>query len=209
MPTSTFTIVTLAALACAGLAGCGNGQERGEKTAARTAVVAVDATKAKQDFDKVDLGLKEIRDADDAADLKKLYGGLKGPTSDFNDSIAEVLASADRAVTAGRAQNDEWHRQADTFSDPDLRNASNRRQSDLREAVDFLATSAGTLKTDSAAYLANLNQTLRALDLDLNPQGVHALKPSVSKLLGDEDRLRNDLSDVAAKNRAVDRSVNP
>lgn len=205
----TLVVATLLALATFPLSGCGNGQDRSEKTARTSALVAVDVTTAKQNLDQVAAGLRNVRDASDSADLKKLYTDLQAPTGEFRDSLAAVHATSERAIAAGKTQNDEWHKQADTFTDADLRNASGKRQNDLRGAVDALAVSNATLKTTSDAYLTQLDQSLKALDLDLTQQGLQAVKPSVNRLIDDEAKLRNDLNDVAAKGKAVNGVINP
>jgi Protein of unknown function (DUF2959) len=205
----SLVVATLLALATFPMIGCGNGQDRSEKTARTSALVSVDVTTAKQNLDQVVAGLKNVRDASDSADLKKLYGDLQGPTSTLKDSLATVQATSERAIAAGKAQNDEWHKQADTFTDPDLRNSSSKRQNDLRGTVDALVVSNTTLKSVSDPYLAQLEQSLKALDLDLTQQGLQAIKPSVNRLIDEEAKLRDALNDVATKGKAVNGVINP
>ena len=204
-------LITCAALAVGGLSltGCGNGQDRSAKTSESSALIAVDVTEAKKILDQVVAGLKNLRDASDSADLKKLYNEVKPPADDLQDSLAEVVASSEDAVAAGKAQNDQWHKEADTFTDAGLRSASNKRQADLRLAVDELASSTSTLKSVSDPYIAQLQQTLKAVDLDLSQQGVGAIKPIVAKLVDDEAKLRDALNDVNAKGKALNTVLNP
>ena len=120
-----------------------------------------------------------------------------------------AVASSETAVAAGKTQNDEWHKQADAFTEADLRNASQKRQSDLRGSVDELATASAALKSEREAYVSQLNQVVSALDLDLTQQGVHAIKPTLVKLIDGEPKLRQSLSEVAAKGKAVNTVINP
>lgn len=205
----SLVVATMLALATFPMIGCGNGQDRSEKTARTSALVSVDVTTAKQNLDQVVAGLKNVRDASDSADLKKLYGDLQNPAGEFRDSVAAVNATSENAIAAGKAQNDEWREQANTFTDTELRNASSKRQNDLRGAVDALGASNATLKATSDAYLVQLEQSLKALDLDLSQQGLQAIKPSVSRLIDDEAKLRDALNDVAAKGKAVNGVINP
>ena len=195
--------ITLLALATFPMIGCGNGQDRSAATARTSALVSVDVTAAKRNLDQVVAGLKEVRDASDSADIKQLYSKLQKPTGQLRESLAAVRATSERAIAAGTAQKDEWHKQADAFTDADLRNASSTRQNDLRGAVDALAASSTTLKTVGDAYVAQLDQLLAALDLDLSQQGLHAVKPSVKRVIDDEASLRDSLNDVAIKSNAV------
>lgn len=195
--------ITLLALATFPMIGCGNGQDRSAATARTSALVSVDVTAAKRNLDQVVAGLKEVRDASDSADIKQLYSKLQKPTGQLRKSLAAVRASSEGAIAAGTAQKDEWHKQADAFSDTDLRNASSKRQNDLRGAVDALAASSTTLKSVGDAYVAQLDQLLAALDLDLSQQGLHAVKPSVKRLIDDEANLRDSLNNVAITSYAV------
>jgi hypothetical protein len=123
--------------------------------------------------------------------------------------LSEVQSTSERAVSAGTTQNDEWRMQANAFTDPQLRNASGKRQNDLRTAVDALAASNATLKTTGDAYMAQLGQSLKALDLDLTPQGLQVIKPSINRLIDDEAKLRDALTAVAEKGKAINGVINP
>jgi molecular chaperone GrpE (heat shock protein) len=207
----TLSFIPLASLVIATgfLIGCGGGQERRAETAKTSAAVSVDVTKAKQDLDGTLSELKNLRDASDTADLKKMQSDLKTKSSLLRNSLSDAVITSETAVIAGKTQNDEWHKQADAFTDADLRNSSQKRQSDLRGSIDELATASATLKNESDTYLSQLNQVISALDLDLTQQGVHAINPTLVKLIENEPKLRQCLSDVAAKGKAVNTVINP
>jgi len=198
--------VTITAI---GLSGCGSGQSRNAATVKTSAAVPIDATTAKQELDHVLAALKGMRDASDTANLKALYGELKTHSSRLGGLLNDVQASSQSAVAAGKAQIAKWHEQANTFTDADLRNSSNRRESELRQSVDALSASSASLKTVSDSYSSRLTQTLTALDLDLSQPGVQSIKPIIAKLVDDEGNLRGALTDVAAKSRAVNALTNP
>lgn len=204
-------LLALSALTIGGLTitGCGNGQDRSAKTTRSSAAISTDVMTTKQDLDQVVTGLKNLRDASDSADLKKLYNEVKAPTDELQESLADVASSSEKTVAAGKAQNDQWRQEADAFSDAGLRSASSKRQADLRLAVDELATSTSTLKSVSDPYIAQVQQTLKAVDLDLSQQGVGVIKPIVAKLVDDEAKLRNALNDVDAKGKALNTVLNP
>ncbi|MBA2481129.1 MAG: hypothetical protein H0V44_10730 [Planctomycetes bacterium] len=198
--TTSILAITIASVA---LSGCGSGQSRSTATAKASASVPADVTKATHELDEVIVGLKGIRDSSDDADLKKLYGGLKSNAGELHDALGDVASSSASAVSAGQDQIKEWHQQADGFTDPDLRNSSNKRESDLRQAVDALAVSNAQCTKISEAYESQLSQTLSALDLDLSRAGVKSVEPVVAKLVGGGSDLRSALSDVSEKSAAV------
>lgn len=207
--TTTLSLALLI-LAGSGLTGCGNsGQARNTATVKATAVVPVDVSKSKQELDLVLGSLKTMRDAGEGDDLKTLYGELKKSMAKLNNSLEEVASSCDSAVSVGQAQFSAWHEKANAFTDADLRNASNKREGDLRVAVDELAASTASFKTASASYQAQEAQVLSALDLDLSHPGVQTIKPMLTRLLVDEPPLRSALAEVTEKSKAVSAVSNP
>jgi hypothetical protein len=201
--------VTLS-LAAFSLVGCGDsGADRSAATIQANTTVTVDVTKSKQELDKVQNALKGMRDASDSANLKKLYADLKDHTAELDSSLSNVRSSADSAVAAGKSQASVWHQQADGFTDPGLRAASNKREGDLRQAVDDLETSGKTFKAASDSYKSQIGQLLTALDLDLSQQGVQSVKTVADKIVDDEPNLRSTLSDVSTKSKAVNTLLNP
>jgi hypothetical protein len=191
------------------LGGCGTGQDRNTATINATASIPIDATKAKQDLDKVVNALEKMRKASDTANLKELHGDLRSQASELRGSLADLDASSLAAITTGKDQITQWHKQADGFTDAELRNASNKREAGLRQGVDELAASRQTFMTTNTAFGSQLDQVVKALDLDLTQQGVQSIKGVISKLVDDESTLRSSINDVTKKSRAVHEMVNP
>jgi hypothetical protein len=203
--------LTLSLLALTGLmlTDCGSGQDRNAATTKATAVVPIDVTKSKQELDQVVASLRNLRDASDTADLKKLYGDLKLNRGQWNDSLNDVLSSSENAIKTGKDQIALWHAQADGFSDPELRNASSKREGDFRVVVDALTTSRMSLVSVSDVFNAQLNQVIQALDLDLSHAATTSIKPVLGRLVDAEGNERFALSDVSAKSVAVNAQTAP
>jgi hypothetical protein len=204
--------MNLAPLALAGiimLTGCGSGQDRNAATTKASAAVPIDVTKSKVELDLVVADARNLRDASDTTDLKKLYGDLKANRDLWANALTGVLSSSDSAVAAGKDQITRWHAQADAFTDPGLRNASSKREGDLRIAVDALSTSRMSLVTASDAFNAQLNQVILALDLDLSQTGAQTIKPALGKLVDEEANERSALSDISAKSTALNAQTSP
>jgi hypothetical protein len=203
--------LALSLLAVAGimLTGCGSGQDRNAATTKASAAVPIDVTKSKEELDQLVASLRNLRDASDTADLKKLYGDLKNERGLWADALNGVLASSANAVTTGKDQIARWHAQADTFTDPGLRDASSKREGDLRVAVDALSTSRMSLVTASGVFNGQLDQVIQALDLDLSQTGAKSLKPTLKKAVDEEENERYALTDVSAKSAAVNAQTSP
>lgn len=200
---------TILVCSLAVIAGCGTGQDRSAATTKATASVPADTNKATTSLDQVTATLKRLRDANGETDLKKLHADLQAQAGKLDNTLTEVEASSANAIAAGKDQITKWHTESDTFTDADLRTASNRRQGDLRKSVDDLSASRTTLGTVGASYRAKLAETLKALDLDLSQQGVKSVNAIVSRLINDEPDLRSALTEVAEKSQAVNKVVRP
>ncbi|MBA3708076.1 MAG: hypothetical protein H0W83_04535 [Planctomycetes bacterium] len=191
------------------LVSCGTGQERSAATTKASSSVPADVAKSTKDLDQVQAGLKNLQNAGDNPDLKKMYGDLKSEANHLVGSLEDVRSHSDSAIAAGRKQIEQWHKDADGFTDPDLRTSSNKREGDLRAAVDALAASSATLTTASDSYRSSLSQTLKALDLDLSKPGLESVQPVVAKLVNDEPNLRTSLKDVSEKSQSLNGVINP
>ncbi len=204
------TSITLTALACAlcALSGCGTGEDRRATTSKATASVPAETSKAIHDLDAVDAGIKDVRDADDKADLKKLHGDLTTRATALKGSLAEVSTGADSAVAAGKEQISKWHQESDTYTDASLRDASNKRESSLRKAVEELSTSNASLKAAVGPYQAKLGEALSALDLDMSTSGVKSVKPIMGKLSDQSSDVRDALHAVSDKSKALHAVLN-
>lgn len=199
--------LTAIAIASCVLGGCGTAQERNTATINATASIPIDATRAKQDLDQVLHALEALRKAGDTADLKGLQGDLKSRTAVLHESLADLDTSSMGAITTGKDQITQWRKQADGFTDAELRNASNKREAGLRQAVDDLAASRTTFMTTKTAFGSQLDQVVKALDLDLTNKGIQSIKGVVSTLVDDESTLRGTIDDVSTKSRAVHERV--
>lgn len=191
------------------LTSCGDGQDRNNATIKATAAVPVDVVKAKLELEQVVGALRKMRDAGDSADLKKLDTEVKHHTSSLDSALSDVDASSKSAVTAGKSQVQAWHQQADGFTDADLRNASSKREGNLRTAVDALSASRAGFVTTSQDFSAKVKQAVSALDLDLSQPGVLSIKPTLSHIVDDEASVRISLNDIAEKSRTVNAILNP
>jgi hypothetical protein len=191
------------------MSGCGDGQDRNTATVKAAAAVTVDVSKARQGLEQVIVSLKNLRDANENADLKKLDGDLKVHSATVTSALADVDASSSDAVTAGTKQTQIWHSQADGFTDPDLRAASSKREGALRTAVDALSSSRMSYLTNSQSFRTQLSQSVSALDLDLSQAGVKSLRTVLSKIVDNEAPVLAVLTDIADKSKTVTDLLRP
>ena len=210
IPSLSFPLLA-GAIACSALtlSSCGNGQDRSAATSEASAEVPEQAAKATAALDRVQASLTRLQGAEGAEALRKGHQELAGNADRLGAALAATAASSEAAVASGREQIAKWHQEADTFTEVSLREASSRREGQLREAVDALAACNANLATSGGAYRAKLGQTINALDLDLSQQGIAGVGPVIAKLNADQSALRGHLSDVTAGSRAVRAVISP
>ncbi len=190
------------------LAGCGSGHERNDATNKANSAVPVDNSKSKNDLDEVVGQLNDLSRLKNADEINHRYKSLKPKSRTLDDSLAVVQTDSLAAINAGHDQIEQWHKQSDTFTDPDLRSASNKRQESLRQAIDSLSASNASLKTLSDSYTTQEDQTLAALDLDPSKSGLDSVEPSISKLIAAAPGLKDALSDVEKRSDSVNKVIN-
>jgi hypothetical protein len=211
-------LLSLTLLAAGLAAGCMDSRSANQPAPANPQTTAtvkaatstvVDASASRSALDLVAVTLKNISDVEDQATLRSLYGDLKDHASAFNTSLISVQTSGDAEVATGRTQISHWHDQAETFTDPDLRAASEKREEELSKAVNALAIANADLKNKGDAYRTSLGQVTNALDLDLSVQGVQTIKPFIGKIVDGVPDLKKTLAEVENRSKAIGGMINP
>ena len=192
------------------MSGCGTSREQTSESTTRkeASEVPIDTNIAQGDLDKMLDSLMTMRDSTSTDNLNSNFGVLKSQAQSLDQALDDVHAKGDAAIAAGNDQIAQWRKQSDQFTDSDLRKASDKRQSDLRHAVDALAASNVQMKSTSDAYRSELDQTLKALGFDLSPTGVKSIDPASDKLRHDAPQLREALNDVQNKSNDMLHMIN-
>jgi len=190
------------------LGGCSD-SDRQATTTRTAAVVPVEAGNAKKELQEVVTSLKNLSIAEDTVRIRVLQTDLKNQTSNLRSGLAELDASVMATIAAGNSQLSSWRTEAAGITDADMRAGSTKREGVLRKAVDDLRTSHTNYVTANRAYLSQLDEMIKTLDLDLTKQGVKSVRASMARLSDDDEAsLASSINQVTEKSQAVSSAIN-
>ncbi len=89
-----------------------------------------------------------------------------------------------------------WKEEAETIGDEDLRELSEERRSELSDAVNEVAEEMAPVREEISAYLAELQDTLKYLSIDLTPHGISAIDGRADDASKTSESLVEGLNEV-------------
>ena len=172
--------------------------------------------------------VRAVKTADRLGDLSAAIQDLQGRVKATATTLAALVAAKDKdpghaygqfdsAVAAlGSAQKRadmrlqgmkeyadayfvEWKEEAETIGDEDLREISEERRSELSDAVTEVAEEMAPVREEINAYLAELQDTLKYLSIDLTPHGISAIDGRAADASKTSESLVEGLNDVLEK----------
>lgn len=149
---------------------------------ASVAVKATDSMRAVRD--DLARGDKQVDKALAAIDQLEADGADLTPAfSSYTLAVSDLEASGDRVADRIEAmrQNREayiqkWQQELEQVDNPDVRAALAERKAKVAANYDQIRDNGVKLRDDYRAFLKTLQEVERALALDLNPEGVAAMK---------------------------------
>jgi len=191
-----FTTVLL--VTAAFLSGCATtGMDRSMKTShsiqqvdteIREMNVQIDATAAS--LDSLVMGGK--------ADPKKSFDSYSKNVSRLESEGKRVLKRLDEMKLNSREYFEEWEKQGDTFTNPEIRELSEERRSKLAAIYAQVPAAGAGVKGSYNAYLTDLKEIQKYLSNDLTPSGIEGITPVAQKSVQNLDHLKASLKPVVA-----------
>jgi len=191
-----FTTVLL--VTAAFLSGCATtGMDRSMKTShsiqqvdteIREMNVQIDATAAS--LDSLVMGGK--------ADPKKSFDSYSKNVSRLENEGKRVLKRLDEMKLNSREYFEEWEKQGDTFTNPEIRELSEERRSKLAAIYAQVPAAGAGVKGSYNAYLTDLKEIQKYLSNDLTPSGIEGITPVAQKSVQNLEHLKASLKPVVA-----------
>jgi hypothetical protein len=130
---------------------------------------------------------------------------LKKPFDKYSDNLVRlekegklVSKRTDEMKTHSKEYFEEWEKQGDAFTNPEIRELSAERRGKLAEIYARVPAAGYGVKGTYNAYLTDLKEIQRYLSNDLTPKGVAAITPVANKSVQDLDALKASLRPVIA-----------
>ena len=135
----------------------------------------------------------------------------KGALDAFDNDVDAVASAFKRAQSRldslnkqSEAYFDTWKEQAATLEDEDLKESSENRREALQAALEKVTKSFEPARTEAAAYLESLQDTLQYLGIDLTPQGISAAESKAKSTAKSSKGVCDELAEVLEAVKAAE-----
>lgn len=180
------------------LTGCATtGTQLATKTTDSMANVEADYRQAALQIDATGMSLKELMNPGQA-DIQTAFQNYTRNVEKM-ESIGKQLDNHSQKMTVrGNEYFAEWEKQGSTYTNPQIRELSEQRRTELRALYSKIPETSIGVKGSMNDYLADIRDIQRYLSNDLTPDGVKTIKPIAEKAIKDGDALRETIRPVLA-----------
>jgi len=196
-PASFLTALLLGAIAC--LTGCATtGMDRATNTTNSMQTVEGDYKQASIQIVATRASLEDLIKPDQI-DMKKAYDAYTADVVKMENSGKQLDTHTDRMSVKGNDYFTEWD---NSYTDPEIRELSERRRIEIREGYVKISEASIGVKGSLKSYLTDIREIQKYLSNDLTPQGIESIRPVAQRALTDGDTLREAVKPVLV---AIDR----
>jgi len=129
-------------------------------------------------------------------DLKKSFDSYTDNVAKLEKEGNKVIKRLQEMKLRSNEYFGEWEKDGDTFTNPEIRELSEQRRSNLAELYARVPASGAGIKGTYHAYLTDLKEIQKYLSNDLTPKGIEGIAPVANKSVQDLDALKISLKPV-------------
>lgn len=177
--------------------GCAKktGMERSAQTSNTMQTVQNDYQQALAQVDATNASLNALLTAEPAG-LKNAFEAYSDNSAKMDDKGKVLMKHSEKMSAQGREYFDEWRKEGNSYTNPDIQKLSEERRARLTEVYDKIAASGAGVKGALTAYLSDINQIQTYLSNDLTPKGVTSITPVAEKTVDDGNSLKSAVQPV-------------
>ncbi|MBU4229966.1 MAG: hypothetical protein KKG88_06655 [Proteobacteria bacterium] len=173
------------------LPGCATtGSGRAEKTTAKMEVVDSEIRQAVVQIDATGLSLEKL--------ITPGLSDTKGAFETYSENVVKMerlgeklIKHTDEMSVRGKDYFAEWEKQGNTYTNPQIRELSEQRRSDLNTVYRKISESSIGVKGWFIAYMRDIKEIQSFLSTDLTDKGIASITPVARKAINDGTVLRN------------------
>jgi hypothetical protein len=113
-----------------------------------------------------------------------------------DDKGKVLMKHSEKMGAQGREYFDEWRKEGNAYTNPEIQRLSEDRRARLMEIYDKIAANSAGVKGALTAYLSDLDQIKTYLSNDLTPKGVASITPVAEKTMYDGSSLKSAVQPV-------------
>jgi chromosome segregation ATPase len=204
------TAVVLMALVMAGAAGCSSGEGKSSSGGSTE-----QGKKAVESFTKTKEALAKGQKQVDAviASINQLSSGkdLAGANKKFNSSVADLKKSGEAARKRYEEMSkkqaafvEKWQKEMSKLTDPNLKSTLEQRRAAVSANFDKVKAAAAGVKDAYQPFMAQLGEVQKTLAVDLTPQTVAGIKPTLDKAVASGQNLKQKIAALQGELNAIE-----
>lgn len=138
-----------------------------------------------------------------APDLKKPFETYTKNLAKLDSEGKRTIKRMDDMKAQSRAYFSEWEKEGDTYTNPQIRELSDERRTNLAKVYAQVPEAGIGIKGAYHAYLTDLKEIQLYLSNDLTPKGMIAIAPVANKTVQDREALKTSLAPLLAALDAI------
>lgn len=187
---------SLLLVAISGLSGCATtGMQRSEKTNTSMQTVETDIRQAMAQVDVTSASLEELV-RPGQSDVKKAFGKYSDSVEKMDTLGKRLFNHVDKMSAQGKDYFEEWQKQGNAYTNPEIQSLSEQRRSDLNTEYAKIAAASVGVKGAYKAYMSDNREIKTYLSNDLTSKGVESITPVSQKSVRDGDNLKESVRPV-------------
>ena len=187
-----------------GLCGCfgSSGQSRASSTSSSIQHAITQAEPIAPGIDTVVANLEALQGS--SADLKQAYADLQKSAKALATRIAALKQDVASVRQYGTTYAADWEKKLATVENPDIAATSKVRLDQLRAGIERLSLAESDYNTITEAFANQLRDLKTALDLDLSPGGVAALRSAIGASIAAAPGVKQQAATVIDRLRGLE-----
>lgn len=178
------------------LGGCAStGMKRSEKTSNSIKHVDIEIREFMVQIDATSASLDSLVTGG-TSDPKKHFETFTKNVAKFEKDGNQVTRRLDEMKLSSREYFEEWAKEGDKFTNPEIRELSEERRSKLAGIYARVPAANAGVKGSYNAALTDLKEIQKYLSNDLTPTGIERIAPVSQKSVQDLDQLKESLKPV-------------
>jgi len=172
---------TLVAISLIGV-GCSSGYNKGTKTSESIMSTADHLAQGREQIDNVNASLTNLSNAQPGQDLRPLYKDYSSNVDKLDSIAADVRKQAEAMRSKGQAYFQEWEAEQAKINNEDIKTRSVQRRAEVEQAFSRINDKSQRLKDAYQPLMSDLKDIRTALNNDLTPGGIAAIKPIANRV---------------------------
>jgi len=132
----------------------------------------------------------------DQTDEKKAFEKYSDNVKKMKGIGKRLFGHADKMRTQQKEYFEEWRKQGNAYTNPEIQALSEQRREDLSGSFVKISEASVGVKGSFKAYMSGLEEIKTYLSTDLTPKGVESITPVVRKAIEDGEKLKESIYPV-------------